>query len=124
MQDRSKSSARLPIGESKRPTSGLLFGLDAVNAGGSNQERSASRLGLRISRRWARIAPTMRLSLAVGSTLETIREEHCAWLTGLLRAGVSMRKIVRLNLDDMRLNRGDREALLKSVIKERKPNVE
>lgn len=98
---------------------GPPLGLNAVNGGGTTSQKLNPRLGLRISRRWQQVAPILRLSLQDVSTLPTIQAAHCEWLTGLLRAGLDMRQIARLRLDDMRLTKQNREGLLVSLLKEK-----
>lgn len=104
-----------PAGERKEFHSSRQVGLSAVNAG--DQVRS-QRLALRISRRWAQVAPVLRLSLPAGTDLETFRVEHSEWLIGLLRAGLSLERIVRNGLDEIRLCRSDREKLLEEILRE------
>lgn len=120
MQERSKRINVSPADACARPFSGPRVGLSAINGAGSTDPKASPRLALRISRRWAAIAPMLRVSLPDITTLETCRVEHSEWLTGLLRAGVDMRKIVRLKLDDVTLSRSNRETLLVAIVEENK----
>jgi len=119
MRERSRNRERGPVAPSARPTSGRHVGLDAVNAGGSSDAKTSPRLALRISRCWAQIAPTLRLSLQDGSTLASTQVEFSELLTGLLRGGVDMRRIRRMPLANvMRLGRQERDQWVESVLKE------
>lgn len=119
MKERLRSIVKSPTPSRGLP-SGPRLGLNVANPGGPTQNPTSPRVAQRISRRWEQIAPLVRLSLPAGSTLETSQEEHFVWLTGLLRAGLDMRRIVRLRLDDVRVSRADREALLKKVLEEKR----
>lgn len=117
MQERSKRTSSTLTDRCARPISGPLVGLNAINGAGSSAPKAAPRLALRISRRWAAIAPMLRMSLPAGSTLQIFQDVHCERLTGLLRAGVDMRQIERLKLDDAMMSAENFGELLAAVVK-------
>ena len=69
----------------------------------------------RIWKLWDRWAPILLMRGIQAHQIDRIREDYRRSLTGLLRAGVSIRKIELLKLDDPRLSSTDRNQIL-SVI--------
>lgn len=69
----------------------------------------------RIWKLWDKWAPLLLTRGVRMEDLDRIREEYRAWLTGLLRDGVTIRRIERLGLDDPRLSGTDRIALLEML---------
>ena len=77
------------------------------------------RLALRISRRWARLAPILRL-YHDARTLEISRTEFSRLWTGLLRGGLDSRKIDRLDLGAaLRLSNTDRQKWMQQILEEK-----
>lgn len=119
MRERSKRRSEPGADPKRKPLYGLPVGLNTINGAGSEDPIASPRLALRISRRWVVVAPMLRVSLPAGSTLETIRGEFSALLTGLLRGGVSMRRIERMPLADvMLLNEANRQQWIQSILDE------
>lgn len=95
-----------------------------VSAGTSVQIGAREHEDPRILRRWERWAPLVRThaqGVQTGSFpayLQAFRQKHRNAMITLLRAGVEMRKIERLGIDDPRLTQTDRDALLREIINE------
>lgn len=110
MQQRSKPSMPEPL-KSSQPRA--EYGGTSVPTGAREQ------YDRRILRRWEKWAPLVRTqSSAVSAHVQIFRQKHRSAMLALLSAGLQVRRIEALNLDDPRLSQSDRDALLKEVINE------